>query len=49
MDIIEFIEKYCQIKDKNDNTHSIHLSSAQKRLVKYLKQTKVIKRNDKTI
>ena len=42
MNDVEFIEKYCKIKDKNSNKIlNIHLSNAQKKFIEYLKKKKL--------
>ena len=43
MNSIEFIEKYCRIKDKNGNILKIHFSDAQKKLVKHFEKLRLWK------
>ena len=42
MNKIEFIEKYCRIKDKiNNKVLNIHLTKAQKEFIKHLETKKI--------
>lgn len=40
MELINFIEKYCLIKDKDNNMHPIKLNDYQIKFIKWHEQTK---------
>ena len=40
MNVIEFIEQHCLIKDKNNKLHNIKLKDYQIKFIKWYEQTK---------